>query len=276
MLDRTALYRAATAFALALPLATAPLAVGGQPADRHSEEDLSTPRAAPVRQVHAASDSQIEDVASAAAAVQPPDPHIGPGLPDPPEQESRGLGRPRRLLGGPAAADEDPEGGPSPWLGAPWTELVRVAVGLGIVLALLVGTRAALRRLIDPLGSGGRPSGVISVLARYPVARGQQLLLLRVAGRIVLLHQSRQVMTPLSEVTDPDEVASLQARIEAGSRAAAVGRFQALLDRLGGQDTSRLTAQRRGGAGERHANEIIDLTRRRRSIWPLGIRRGAT
>ncbi len=266
MLDRTALYRAATAFALALPLATAPLVAGGQPA-------------APARQVHAAGDSQTEDVAFAAAVVPPPDPgdpHDPPGLLDPPEQESRGLGRPRRLLGRPGSADEDPEGGPSRWLGAPWTELVRVAVGLGIVLALLVGTRAALRRLIDPLGSGGRPSGIISVLARYPVARGQQLLLLRVAGRIVLLHQSRQAMTPLSEVTDPDEVASLQARIEAGSPAATVGRFQALLDRLGGQDASRLTAQRRGGTGERQANEIIDLTRRRRSIWPLGIRRGAS
>ena len=270
MLDRTALQRAATALVLALPLATAPLAAGRQRAPLHSEEDSSTPPPAAARQVHAAGDSRIEDVASAAAAVPPPDP------PDLPEQETRELGRPRRLLGGPGVADEDPEGDPSRWLGVPLTELVRVAVGLGIVLALLVGTRAVVRRLIDPLGSGGRPSGVMSVLARYPVARGQQLLLLRVAGRIVLLHQSRQTMTPLSEVTDPDEVASLQARIEAGSRAGAVGRFQALLDRLGGQDTSRLTAQRRGDVGERHANEIIDLTRRRRSIWSLGIRRGAS
>ncbi len=275
MLDRTALQRAATAFALAL-LAMAPLAAGGQRVALHSQEDLSTPRAASAGEVHSAGDHRIEDLTSAAAAVPTTDAPDLPAHQNLPDQEVKALGRPRGLLGGPAAVDRVPEGGPSQWLGVPLTELVRVAVGLGIVLALLVGTRAALRRLIDPLGSGGRPSGVMSVLARYPVARGQQLLLLRVAGRIVLLHQSRQAMTPLSEVTDPDEVASLQARIEAGSRAAVVGRFQALLDRLGGQDTSRLTAQRRGGAGERQANEIIDLTRRRRSIWPLGIRRGAT
>ncbi len=275
MLDRTALQRAATVFVLAL-LAMAPLAAGGQQVARHSKEDLSTPPVASAGEADPAGDSRIEDVTSAAAAVPSPN---APDLPAPqnlPDQESRGLGRPRGILGGPAVVDGDPESGPSRWLGAPFTELVRVAVGLGIVLALLVGTRAVLRRVIDPLGSGGRPSGVISVLARYPVARGQQLLLLRVAGRVVLLHQSRQAMTPLSEFADPDEVASLQARIEAGSRAASVGRFQALLDRLGGQDTSRLTAPQPGGTGGTQANEIIDLTRRRRSIWPLGIRKGAT
>ncbi len=275
MLDRTALQRAATAFALAL-LAMAPLAAGGQRVALQSQEDLSTPPAASAGEVHSAGDPRIEDVTSAAAAVPTTDAPDLPANQKLPDQESKALGRPRGLLGGPAAVDRVPEGGPSQWLGVPLTELVRVAVGLGIVLALLVGTRAVLRRVIDPLGSGGRPSGVISVLARYPVARGQQLLLLRVAGRVVLLHQNRQAMTPLSEVTDPDEVASLQARIEAGSRAASVGRFQALLDRLGGQDTNRLTAQQPGGAGGTEANEIIDLTRRRRSVWPLGTRKGAT
>jgi hypothetical protein len=111
-----------------------------------------------------------------------------------------------------------------------------------------------------PLAGGGRPGGVLGVLARYPIARGQQLVLLKLGSRVVLLHQSRAGLTPISEVVEPDEVAALLGRIEGDGREGASGRFTAMLERFG--DTSRGEGLERRFDGE--GNEVIDLTRRAR------------
>lgn len=90
-------------------------------------------------------------------------------------------------------------------------------VGLAIMCSLLWRWMAQKQGgLIAALGAGGRaPSGVIEVLARYPVARTQRLVLLRVGRRVILACQSSSVrgavagMTTLAEFTDADEVASI-------------------------------------------------------------------
>jgi flagellar biogenesis protein FliO len=122
---------------------------------------------------------------------------------------------------------------PSPMTAGPgnkWEEIGRVGMALGVVLGLLLLGRSMVRRVGGPLAGGGRPSGVLEVLARFPVARTQQIMLLKVAGRVVLVHQTRSTMTTLSEISDPDEVAALLARIEAGSRSSA--RFHGLFHRF--------------------------------------------
>ncbi|KAA0216633.1 MAG: hypothetical protein DYG94_09040 [Leptolyngbya sp. PLA3] len=70
--------------------------------------------------------------------------------------------------------------------------------------------------LIASLGPAGRaPSGLIEVLARYPVARTQKLVLLRVGRRVILICQSGSIrrgagaMSTLAEFSDADEVAAL-------------------------------------------------------------------
>lgn len=146
---------------------------------------------------------------------------------------------------------------------APYREAGRVVGALAVVLGLLVILRLAIRRLGGTLGAAGRPSGVVEVMARYPVARGQQLVVLKLGRRVVLLHQSKSEMTTLSEVSEPDEVASLLARIEAGERAAD-GRFPKLLKRLVADD--RADADRfpptPEGVDSADGNVVIDLTRR--------------
>jgi hypothetical protein len=67
------------------------------------------------------------------------------------------------------------------------------------------------------------------VLARYPLARGQQIVLLEVGRRILVTHQTAQAVTTLGEVSDPDEVADLRARCEAGRRGTQAFSFDALL-----------------------------------------------
>ncbi len=195
-----------------------------------------------------------------------------------PPQEARPLGRPSHLL---SAAPVDEAGAASGGLGGldPRTnEIARVVGGLAVVIGLLVVVRLFIKRTGWGLAAGGRPSGVVEILARFPVGRGQQLILLKLVRRIVLLHHSGSTMTTLSEVSDPDEVAALLARVEAGTRRAGsgAGRFKEALKRFGA-DHERLAGpfplavDRAAGAG----GEVIDLTRGqpRRFGLPGGRRR---
>lgn len=145
-------------------------------------------------------------------------------------------------------------------------DVIRAILALGIVMFILVGLRAGLRRFGGPL-TGGRPSGVLEVIGRFPAGRGQHLVLLKLGRRIVLAYQAKGTMSPLSEISDADEVADLLARIEAGSRQTQGKKFQAILGRLssaestGQWDEIRLGRSAKIGFG---GNEVIDLTRRPR------------
>lgn len=97
--------------------------------------------------------------------------------------------------------------------GGGW-ELLRVGLALGVVLALAIGLQRLLRRV--GRGGPGRPSGVLEVMARYPVGRGQQLSIIRLGRRLLLVHQHAGAMRTITEVTDPDEVASLMTNLDPG------------------------------------------------------------
>jgi len=145
-------------------------------------------------------------------------------------------------------------------------DVTRAILALGIVMFLLLGLRAALRRFGGPL-TGGRPSGVLEVIGRFPAGRGQHLVLLKLGRRIVLAYQTKGSMSLLSEISEQDEVADLLARIEAGSRQTRNGKFQSILrglssaDSTGQWDEVRLGKSVKTGFG---GNEVIDLTRRPR------------
>lgn len=148
---------------------------------------------------------------------------------------------------------------------APWQEMGRIGGALGAVLVLLFGLRAVLRRFAGPMAGGGKPQGVIDVLARYPIARGQSLVLIRLARRVLLIHQAAGTMSTLSEVSDPDEVAALIARLEAGSRSRDAVRFRKTLESFHQEhrdaDVKDLPAALPSNDG---AIETIDLTRKGR------------
>ena len=131
--------------------------------------------------------------------------------------QDRPLGQPRSAADTPGQPVRTTE--PEPQR----NELVRVVMALGVVVGLMVMLRLAVRRFGGPLSGGGRPSGVLEVLGRYPIGRGQQLVLLKLVGRVVLVHQGRNGVATLSEITDPDEVAALLARVEASARPAQTG-----------------------------------------------------
>lgn len=95
-----------------------------------------------------------------------------------------------------------------------------IVIGLALMLRLLARSVAGHAGGIRAqLGAGGRaPSGVISVLARFPIARGQTLVLLRLDRRVLLLNQTPVGFATLTELVDAEEVASIVRKCEVGGR----------------------------------------------------------
>lgn len=120
-------------------------------------------------------------------------------------------------LGAPEPEDEPQE--PSAASMPAWLDgwLVRTLVAMGGVIALIFVTRWTMQlgagrsgALANQLGAGGRaPSGVLSVLGRYPIARGQSLVLLKLDRRVLLLSQTDAGFTTLSEISEAEDVASI-------------------------------------------------------------------
>jgi flagellar biogenesis protein FliO len=179
----------------------------------------------------------------------------------PPAVEARPLGVPRDAATGtttPAAADA------SGW----W----RTGAALAGVLALIVGTRFVLahaaRRsgsLAATLGAGGRaPSGVLEVLGRFPVARGQTLVLLRLDRRVLLLAQSSAGMRTLADITDADEVASLVMKTRDDEGASNAARFNQILRQM--ESDPSVIAAERGGADSPAPRGLFGAPARSREV----------
>ncbi len=126
-----------------------------------------------------------------------------------------------------------------PARGLPLLNLQTLAA-LALVVALAVGVKIALTRslrragaLAAHLGPAGRaPSGVLTVLGRYPVGRRQSLVLLKVDQRALLLAHTEQGFTTLTEFTDPEEVASLLVATRDEEGASLSSRFNQMLHEL--------------------------------------------
>jgi flagellar biogenesis protein FliO len=153
------------------------------------------------------------DAAAAATPAEAPDALFSLSEVDAPVRESRWSDK---VLPGAGTAPEVGELGIS---GEGASEAFEVGASLAGVILLIWVLRYLIRRSRgDTAGSrllaGGRaPSGVASILARYPIARGHQVVLLEVGQRILVTHQSAGNLTTLSEITEPEELADLRARI---------------------------------------------------------------
>lgn len=124
-------------------------------------------------------------------------------------------------LGAPSAV-----GVPTPAPEGALTGMVAQVGPLILVLALILGAALLVRKmakgnpgLAAALGPGGSaPSGILEVLGRYPAAKGQSLVLLKLDRRILLLGQSyggkgTGGFTTLCEIKEPEEVASILIKV---------------------------------------------------------------
>jgi flagellar biogenesis protein FliO len=125
--------------------------------------------------------------------------------------------------------------------------IVRTGGSLFFVLVLIVALAALAKKvavkrggLAGQLGAGGRaPEGLLEVLGRYPLTRGQTLILLKVDSRVLLLSQTTPrirggvgALTTLCEITDPEEVASILVKAGEHAGESKTAKFTALLQKF--------------------------------------------
>lgn len=84
----------------------------------------------------------------------------------------------------------------------------RMGIALVIVLGAMYVTHLVWKRLGMP-GSANRNAGALHIVSRLNLSPKQQLILVRVGRRVVLVGNSGTQMTSLCEIGDPEEAASL-------------------------------------------------------------------
>ena len=145
-------------------------------------------------------------------------------------------------------------------------DISRVVGALAVVLGLIFALRWVLRRSIQPAGMPGA-TNVVQVLTRSPLSPRQQLLLVRVGRRLIVVADCNGQLSALSELTDPDEVAALVGQLRDEKLSAASHSFGNLLGRLRRGADERM-ADGDGGAEDesfpRVPHDMPELARERR------------
>jgi flagellar biogenesis protein FliO len=156
------------------------------------------------------------------------------------------------------------------------SDIAQVIGAMSVVIGLLVVMRMVFLRASRSLGGAGRPSGVVEILARYPVARGQQLILLKLARRVLLIHQNGTAMTTLSEMSDADEVAALLSRVEAGTSNHSSKSFKRIFSKFASDHDAVASEPFNAARASNEQGEVIDLTKRPGGIRTLLSAKGTT
>jgi flagellar biogenesis protein FliO len=93
----------------------------------------------------------------------------------------------------------------------------RLAMSMAIVLSLIFILRWVARRFFPNIAHT-RGSGVVRVLIRSPVTTKQQVVLLQVGRRVLVVADNGAQMNSLAEIADPDEVAELVGKLSNNHR----------------------------------------------------------
>jgi flagellar biogenesis protein FliO len=91
-------------------------------------------------------------------------------------------------------------------------DVPRVALGLAAVLALIFVLRWVARWAFPSVASA-RPTSAMRVLSRTAVSPKQQLLLVQVGKRVLVVGDSAGQLRGISEIAEPNEAAALVAQI---------------------------------------------------------------
>ena len=140
-----------------------------------------------------------------------------------------------------AVAKKSDAGGDS----SAWSALGSMALPLGIVLVVIFVGMGLLQRLLRAGGhltSGVRaPAGVMEMLGRYPVGRGQNLLLIKLDQRVLLIGQTLAsragsgTLSTLTEVTAGEDVASILLKVSESESAGPASAFNRILGEAEGK-----------------------------------------
>ena len=101
-------------------------------------------------------------------------------------------------------------------------DLPRVLGALAAVIGLIFLLRWLGKRFFA-VPSAQRSTRVVQVLSRSALSPKQQLVLVRVGQRVLVAADNGSQLSPLSEITDPDEVASLLGQLQSEKEGGAFG-----------------------------------------------------
>jgi flagellar biogenesis protein FliO len=181
--------------------------------------------------------------------------------PDAAAVDSGTLAQPRPTLGDEpirgSTPASSPGASPDPAAGASssgGTDYYRVLAALALVLGLIFLLRWFGRFFFPTMT--GRGSRAIEVITRSPLSPKQQVMLIRVGRRLVLIGDSGSQLSPLCEITDPDEIAALvgQLRDDKGKAPGSAWSFAAAFSRYRNDHEAGAVGQ------ESAASSNVDLT----------------
>ena len=112
------------------------------------------------------------------------------------------------------------------------SSVLRVVGALGVVLGCIFIVRYAGKKILG-LQTPGASNGVIQVLCRIPISPRQQLMLIQIGRKMILLANCGTSMNAVCEITDPDEVAALAGQLQERRRTSATSAFLSLFGKAG-------------------------------------------
>lgn len=137
-------------------------------------------------------------------------------------------------------------------LSNPTESLITMGGSLCVVLTLFFGLAWLTRRGL-PKGTGKLPGEVVEVLGKAPLVKGQELQLIRVGQRLVLICVTAHGAETLTEIVERTEVDRLSAICRSNSPSSMTAAFNQVLTGVGREPASgfagnsRTSSERRGG-----------------------------
>jgi flagellar biosynthetic protein FliO len=113
-------------------------------------------------------------------------------------------------------------------------DLRRLVTALAVVLLLILLARWFARRFFGVAGAT-RSTRAVQVLSRSTLSPKQQLMLIRVGRRLLVVGDGGGQLNTLSEITDADEVAALVGQVQDDHSARATKSFGSLFGRMQGK-----------------------------------------
>jgi flagellar biogenesis protein FliO len=126
------------------------------------------------------------------------------------------------------AATQSTTGAMTPHTSTAVFDTRRLILALAIVLAAIFVSQQVWKRVGMP-GAPGRASGALQVVSRLNIAPRQQVLLIRVGRRLVLIANSGTQMNPLCEIDDAEEAALLLGQTAVERQSSMTSSFNAVL-----------------------------------------------
>ena len=178
------------------------------------------------------------------------DPHVKPAAAELPVATAKESSQPLKL----SARSAEKKSGSKSSLAKPMDSLITVGGSLCVVLAVFFGL-AVLTRRGTPKNLGKLPGEVIEVLGKTPLVKGQDLQLVRIGAKLLLICITPTGCETLTEITNDEEVARLSSICRKNSPTSVTAAFNQMLTTMGREPASGFTgaarsSDRRGG---RHA-----------------------